>query len=320
MSPRLPGSSGPGPARSLAPRVGDGALVLNEASLPSPGPGVSGARPGPITPTLLPVKVVVFGLGLMGGSLALALLRQPDFEVVGLDPSAAARRLARRAGIAVAESAPAADLAVLAAPIPALPGLLAGLRGWRGKVTDMASTKASVMGWAARAGIDLVGGHPMCGSERSGFAAADPDLFQGATWVLTREDATVVHLVRAVGARPLFMEPERHDRLAAKASHLAYLASVAYVLATSEGDDWEGVKQLAASGYRDVSRLAAGDPDLYRPILESNREAVLDALTALAEKLDAIRSRLETGGGELRDLLSAAKLARDEWRSDAGSS
>ncbi|MDQ6748351.1 MAG: prephenate dehydrogenase/arogenate dehydrogenase family protein, partial [Candidatus Dormibacteraeota bacterium] len=110
------------------------------------------------------MRVGIVGLGLMGGSLALALRAQrPDWELVGqdTDPATLARAVDR--GLISAGPVREADLVVLAAPIPALPGLLAHLGGYRGVVTDLASTKVRVMSWAAAAGIDLVGGHPMCG-------------------------------------------------------------------------------------------------------------------------------------------------------------
>src|SRR2546430_1347884 len=152
------------------------------------------------------VRVGIVGLGLMGGSLALALRQaRPALELGGWDSDPPTMREALRRGM-VAEGDPRrADVVVLAAPIQALPELLTGLAGRDGVVTDMASTKVRVMGWAAAAGVDLVGGHPMCGRERSGIAAAAPGIFQGAPWVLTRDEPAITDLVRAVGAEPRFM-------------------------------------------------------------------------------------------------------------------
>jgi prephenate dehydrogenase len=123
---------------------------------------------------------------------------RPDWELRGLDSDAGTRRRAREMGLISSGDVTETEVLVLAAPIPALPELLAGLAAYPGIVTDLASTKARVMGWAAAAGVDLVGGHPMCGRELSGLAAADPTIFQGAPWILTRDAPPVTELVQAV--------------------------------------------------------------------------------------------------------------------------
>jgi prephenate dehydrogenase len=254
----------------------------------------------------------------MGGSLALALRQvRPELELVGSDSDAATMREALRRGM-VSEGDPhQAELVVLAAPIGALPDLLAGLGGHQGLVTDLASTKVRVMGWAAAAGVDLVGGHPMCGRERSGIAAADAAIFRGAPWVLTRDEPAVTDLVRAVGATPCFMDAERHDRLVAGVSHAAFLVSAAYVLALSTGGDWEGMRQVAGPGFRDLSRLAAGSPELYSAIVSTNREPILRSLLAVEGSLAKLRRHLEAGDARLVELLEEAKLARDLWEREA---
>jgi prephenate dehydrogenase len=265
------------------------------------------------------VRVGIIGLGLMGGSLALALRQaRPGLALVGSDRDPATMREALRLGM-VAEGDPRdADVIVLAAPIPALPDLLAGLRGHRGVVTDMASTKSRVMGWAAAAGVDLVGGHPMCGRERSGIAAANGAIFQGAPWVLTRDQPAVTELVRAAGAEPRFMDAERHDRLVAGVSHAAFLVSAAYVLALTTGGEWEDMKRVAGPGFRDMSRLAAGDPQLYTAVVSTNRDPILRSLAAVEASLAKLRRHLEAGDPRLAELLEDAKLARDIWEREAG--
>jgi prephenate dehydrogenase len=262
--------------------------------------------------------VGIIGLGLMGGSLALALRQvRPALELFGSDPDPATMREAFRRGM-VAEGDPRdADVVVLAAPISALPELLTGLVGHRGVVTDLASTKGRVMGWAAAAGIDLVGGHPMCGRERSGIAAADAGIFQGAPWVLTRDEPAVTDLVRAVGADPCFMDAERHDRLVAGVSHAAFLVSAAYVLALAGGGEWEDMKRVAGPGFRDMSRLAAGNPDFYAAIVSTNRDPILRSLAAVEASLAKLRRHVEAGDARLAELLEEAKLARDIWERGA---
>lgn len=267
--------------------------------------------------------VAIAGLGLMGSSLALAVrAARPDARLVGSDPDPATLAKARQRGI-VDEAAEnlaveGADLVVLAAPIPALPDLLVGLAGHPGLVTDLASTKVKVMQWAAAAGVDLVGGHPMCGRERSGIDAAEAGLFQGAPWILTRAEPVLEDLVRAVGARPVIMDAERHDRLVAGASHAAFLVSVAYVLALAGSGDWPEMGRVAGSGFRDMSRLAAGDPELYSAIVSTNREPVAAALREVEAGLARLRRHVEDGDARLGELFEEAKRVRDRWAADAG--
>ena len=202
--------------------------------------------------------VAIVGLGLMGSSLALALKEaRPDVVVVGSDPDPLTLRKAVDRGIVETASADLAvvemaDIVVLAVPILALRQVFAGLGGIvAGKVvTDMASTKGSVMEWASTSGIDLVGGHPMCGKEASGIDAADASIFKGAPWVLTKNERAVTALVESVGAHPLVMDAATHDRLVAGVSHAAFLLSVGYVLSLSSRSDWPEASKLAASGFR----------------------------------------------------------------------
>ncbi len=260
------------------------------------------------------MRVGILGLGLMGSSFALALRRtRPDVALVGSDPDATTMRQAVGCGLVHAGDPRTADVLVLAAPIPELRGILAGLGGHGGIVTDMASTKASVMGWATAAGVDLVGGHPMCGREQAGFAAASPALFEGAPWVLTRDEPAVTELVCAVGATPVFMDAERHDRLVAGVSHAAFVLSAAFVLALAGDDDWPAMQQVAGSGFRDVSRLAAGDPALYAAIASTNREDIAAALRAVEASLGRFRRHLETGDARLFELFEEARRAREGW-------
>jgi prephenate dehydrogenase len=265
------------------------------------------------------MRVGIFGLGLMGASFALALrAARPGLQLVGSDPNPATMRRALARDM-VAEGDPAdADVVVLAAPIPALPELLAGLSGCRGVVTDMASTKAGVMRWASAAGVDLVGGHPMCGREQAGIGAADPTMFEGAPWILTRDHLQVTDLVRAVGALPVFMDAERHDRLVAGVSHAAFLVSVAYVLALAGDPDWSAMQNVAGSGFRDVTRLAAGDPELYAAIVSTNRERIADSLRAVEASLARLRRHVEAEDGRLVELFEEARRVRERWAREGG--
>jgi len=260
------------------------------------------------------MRVGIVGMGLMGGSFALALrAARPDLELVASDPDQGTMRRAVSRHLVLAGDAREADVVVLAAPIPALPEILAGLGGTSAVVTDMASTKVHVMRWAAAAGVDLVGGHPMCGREQSGIDAADPGIFRGAPWLLTRDQAQVTELVRAVGAVPVFMDAERQDRLVAGVSHAAFMLSVAYVLALSSDSDWADMQEIAGSGFRDLSRLAAGDPDLYAAIVATNGERIVDAMRSVEASLGRLRRHLEARDGRLVELFEEARQARERW-------
>src|SRR5467141_4077863 len=245
--------------------------------------------------------VAVIGLGLMGSSFALAVKEvRPDTVIVGSDTDPSTLRKALDRGVVASASSDAsvaeiADVIVIGAPIRALREIFGQLKGkTEGRVvTDMASTKADVMAWAAAAGIDLVGGHPMCGKETSGIDAADPSMFEHAPWVLTRDEPRITELVEAVGAQPIVMDAVTHDRLVAGVSHAAFLLSIGYVLALSRRKDWPEASKLAAGGFRDLSRLAGGDPDLYAGVVRTNRENLIEMLDAISVELARLRRHLE---------------------------
>jgi prephenate dehydrogenase len=265
--------------------------------------------------------VAVIGLGLMGSSFAMALnATGAGHVVVGSDRDQRSLRKAIERGIVTSGGSDLgvvemADIVVVAVPILSMRETFARLSGHvTGKVvTDMASTKATVMEWASSAGIELVGGHPMCGKESSGIDAADATLFQGAPWVLTADEPVVTALVEAVGARPLVMDAATHDRLVAGVSHAAFLLSVGYVLALSGRADWPEASRLAASGFRDMSRLAAGDPELYSGIVTTNRAAILEQLDSISATLARLRRHLEADDPRLAELFEEARAVRERW-------
>lgn len=260
------------------------------------------------------MRVGIIGLGLMGASFALALrAARPDLELVGRDTDEDAMRLAVGRGIVSDGDALGAEVVVLATPIPALPEILSSLAGTAAVVTDMASTKVRVMSWAAAAGVDLVGGHPMCGREQGGIRAADPEIFHGAPWILTRDQPAVTELVRAVGAIPVFMDAERHDRLVAGISHVAFMLSVAYVLALADQSDWPDMRAIVGPGFRDVSRLAAGDPELYAAIVSTNGECIAEAMRWVEASLARLRRHVEGRDDGLVELFEEARRVREQW-------
>ena len=261
----------------------------------------------------------------MGSSFSLALKKaRPELVMVGSDPNpVVVRKALEREIVSTANTdlspVEMADVVVVAAPINAMRHVFAqlGAKAPGRPTTDMASSKAAVMEWAAAEGIDLVGGHPMCGKETSGIDAADPSMFDGAPWVLTRDEPGVTDLVRAVGAHPVFLDPVEHDRLVAGVSHAAFLVSVGYVLALSRRKDWPEASKLAAGGFRDMSRLAAGDPDLYLGVVRTNRELILEALDGVGKELARLQRHLEADDPRLVELFEEARGVRERWARQA---
>jgi prephenate dehydrogenase len=240
----------------------------------------------------------VAGLGLIGGSVARGLTRA-GHHVVGVDVLAVARR-ARRAGavratVSRVESAAAAcDVLVLAAPPDANLRLLrrvAGLSLPGLVVTDVGSVKGPICREAARLGVrGFVGGHPMAGSERSGFASSSAELFRGRRWILTpgtpRALRAVGSLARSLGARTVVLDPGVHDRLMAFVSHVPQLLSWALASAARKDAVTAGRLALAGPAYADMTRLAASPRGLWSQILRQNQGEIRRALRALGRALD----------------------------------
>jgi prephenate dehydrogenase len=216
-----------------------------------------------------------------------------------------------------------ADLIVLATPVRTileLIPLVGSLAPTGCLLMDLGSTKARIVEAmeALPPHLQAIGGHPMCGKEVSGVAAAEADLYEGATFVLTPLQRTSAEaltlaqeLVEAVGARPLLMDAERHDRLAAAVSHLPYLLSAGLVATAEEvAAEDELVWGLAASGFRDTSRLAASDVTMMLDILLTNRQTVGETLSRFAHQLNTIAHLLEGDEEGLRSLMERVQKRR----------
>jgi prephenate dehydrogenase len=258
-------------------------------------------------------RLGIVGLGLIGASLAEALRRgRPELEIIGVDSNPRTMAKALERGIIREPGIEGAATIVLAVPPQAMKHLMLNLPR-DVLVTDVASTKAEVMVWAAEAGLDFVGGHPMCGREEFGIDAADPDLFRGAPWVLTQVDARVEDLVRAVGAHPVIMDAERHDRLVAAISHAAFALSAAYTLAVASSKEWPEMSGLAAGGFRDMTRLASGSPEMYAGIALTNADNLARALKRVESQLSKLRRRVEAGDGRLAELFEDAREKHERW-------
>ncbi len=267
-------------------------------------------------------RAEVVGLGLIGSSVALAL-RASGWHVSGRDLDDARVRRALELGV-VDRSAtgPEASLVFVATPVAEIAGVARGVLEARAGdaglvVTDVGGVKSGVV-----AAIDdprFVGGHPMAGSEQEGPDGADPDLFAGATWVLTPTKSTdpgafqrVRTVISSFGADVVELEPARHDALVAIVSHLPHLAAANLMsLAADASAEHAVLLRLAAGGFRDMTRIAAGDPRIWPDIFRDNAPAVLDALDDLRARLDEARRILvEQDRGALVSLLERARVAR----------
>jgi prephenate dehydrogenase len=285
-------------------------------------------------------RVAIIGLGLMGGSLGLALRAggadgRLASVVVGYDaaPGVAERALARGAldlvCASAAEAAQMADLVVIATPTLAAEQTLRAVASHLAPdvvVTDLCSVKAPLVRLAPQAlsrPQQFVGGHPMAGMERSGIEAATADLYRRARWALTPTPLTapdalrrVRALVVALGAEPVELDAEAHDLAVAGISHLPLTLAVALTQTLAEADDWPTMALLAAGGYRDATRVAAGDPVMGRDILLTNRAALLARLDAFMEALATLRAIIARGDAvEIEAALLAARAARRAWES-----
>lgn len=258
-------------------------------------------------------RVAIVGVGLIGGSLGMALRKRGLARtVIGVGRDAARLEIARERGAIdtgaadFAEGVEGADLIVLATPISRILADLARLGPLLAPgalVTDVGSTKARIAR-AGDAGLPpgaFVAGHPMAGSERSGVEAADPYLFEGAVWALTPTDRTdtaalgrVRALAEAVGARVLTLDPELHDRAVAITSHLPHV--LAYALA-AQAEEAAGenahLYELTAGSFASATRVAHSPPEMWRDIAVTNREALAGAIRDFRARLDAALAALD---------------------------
>jgi prephenate dehydrogenase len=274
-------------------------------------------------------RIALIGTGLVGGSVGLAL-RRTGAHVRAFDLDPERLRLAEQLGAIdeaaadVAGAVEGADVVLVAVPVSQIADtVVAALDAGAPAVTDVGSVKTPVVRAVESARPEasgrFVGGHPMAGSEQDGLEGADADLFVGATWVLTptaRTDgtafATVRSFVGALGAEVLAVEPEHHDALVALVSHVPQLAATTLMdVAATRGEEHATLLRLAAGGFRDMTRIAAGHPGIWPDICVSNREAIVAALDDYLRALSEVRELVETADRDgLLDLLERARNAR----------
>lgn len=278
-------------------------------------------------------KVVIAGLGLIGGSLGMALCGRGLAEkVYGLERSPEALRAAVECGAVhegstdPGEAVAGAEIIVLAAPLAANKKLLreiTPLLPAGAVVTDVGSVKGEIVKLAGRLlfpPVFFVGGHPMAGSERQGIAGADPYLFENAFYILTPQPGLpdwvlkkMRTLVEGVGARVIELTPEEHDSAVAALSHLPHLVACALVNSLSTLPEKERFLPLAAGGFRDTTRIAMSNPLLWKEIFLSNRELILVALRSFQTELNRLEEALQKEAGE--EILMLLQRAREVRKS-----
>ena len=280
-------------------------------------------------------KVVVFGVGLIGGSFALALKAAGQVEeLVGFGRSLSTLTQALdlgiidRVGIDPGREIVGADLALIATPVGQMPEIMARIAPYleeKTVVTDGGSTKSDVAA-AAREHFgekarQFVPGHPIAGAENSGVAAARADLYRGRKVVLAPlPENPVLNVARVrsawewCGGEIFELTPEEHDRVFAAVSHLPHLLSFALVHGLAVREDADLYFDFAASGFRDFTRIAASHPEMWRDICLANRKALLGELDRYQDELNELRDALARNDGEaLEKTFDVARTARRAW-------
>jgi prephenate dehydrogenase len=288
-------------------------------------------------------KVTIVGLGLIGSSIGLGLRRWASnegkraavLEVTGFDLDLDHQNYSKKIKAVdrtewdLTKSVRDADLIVLAVPPLAVRDVIESIAPHvkhNVVITDTTSTKVQVMEWASELLPDtahFVGGHPMAGKAQS-IEGAEADLFKDATWcvvpsVQADEAAvqTVLGMVSALGAEPMFVDAHEHDSFVGGISHLPFVLSIALMRTVSADPGWRDMKFLTAGGFRDVSRLAAGSPEMHRDITATNREAVTRWLDTCIDELQHVRSLISANTDEADETLLArfreARDARADW-------
>ena len=279
------------------------------------------------------MQVSILGLGLIGGSLGMSLKKTAGkYKIVGYSRRPMTGYQAIEMGaIDVFEGDPElavrdADIVIVATPIMAVKEMFTAISGSLKKgciVSDVGSTKEQIVSWAKSIlprGIEFIGGHPMAGKEKSGIKCAEADLFRGCNYCLVpgpgasrKALLTLKELVKDSGARVVLMGAREHDRFVAAISHVPFIVSCSLFSFASRSEDWDKMKELASSGFRDSTRLASGDPTMYRDICLTNKKNIKAWLKAFKSALEVLENSLDDDDDELQRTFYKIKKARDSW-------
>ena len=280
-------------------------------------------------------KIVIFGVGLIGGSVALALKKLPNPpQITGVGRSNQSLQEALNLGLIdiaetdISKALADADLVLIATPVAQTPAILRAIKPYLSTniiITDAGSTKSDVMTYAqAELGPQFnqfVGGHPIAGAEKSGPGAAMADLYVGKNVILTPDIETNAEAVKQVtalwtacGAIVSSMTPQAHDRVFAAVSHLPHLLAFALVEDLAKRDNAELLFKFAASGFRDFTRIAGSHPEMWRDIALANKQALLEELKIYQQAVSEMTTLLENDDDAgLFALFDHASHARNEW-------
>ncbi|UNL83011.1 prephenate dehydrogenase [Priestia koreensis] len=278
-------------------------------------------------------KVLLVGVGLIGGSVALSMKKQQDIVIAGYDIHTPNLEMAKSKGIInemvsdVRKAAEQADLIILGTPVEQTIQFMEKLAEWDLKdqaiITDVGSTKWSIMKAAERlneSGKTFIGGHPMAGSHESGAAYATADLFRGARYVLTPSAETTVAQLEMLTkwlsdteANFITMDAKEHDQVTGVISHLPHMIAASLVRQVEEHANKNNlVRQMAAGGFRDITRIASSSPVMWRDISRQNRDTLLDLLEDWMKEMQQVKQLLEKSDQhELYTYFSDAKTFRD---------
>lgn len=279
------------------------------------------------------MRIAIIGLGLIGGSLGLSLKKSgtKNFYIVGIPRRAETLEQAKQMG-AIDEGTTDhvkgvidADIVFICTPIHLIPPILKEIIPNLKKgaiVTDVGSSKYEIVAEAEKMmpkGTYFVGGHPMAGKETTKLEAADPELFEDKIWILTKTSKTskkaaeeIAQLTNLVGAKLLEMDPKMHDLVVAAISHLPLAMAASLVNVVADQPQKELMAKCAASGFRDTTRVASGDPILGVDMFTTNKKAVLKMVGLLKKSLSKLEKLIKEGNGEkIREELEKAKIFRD---------
>lgn len=278
--------------------------------------------------------VFIIGLGLIGGSLALGLKRNKDVRIIGYDADGHTLQTAKRISVIdemvmnIVDGTEIADVIIFATPVSVTIRLMNELPKWRLKeqviITDTGSTKKEIMKAAIslkEQGITFIGGHPMAGSHKSGVEAARSILFENAYYLLTpfadesNERIQVLsNLLQITKAKLVQVDAEEHDHMTAVVSHFPHLVAASLVHQLSlENEQYPFTKQLAAGGFRDLTRIASANPIVWRDITLQNRKELRDQLQIWTNEMTKLQDLLSyADSSDIEDYFTTAKRVRDE--------
>jgi prephenate dehydrogenase len=280
------------------------------------------------------MRVAIIGLGLIGGSIGLALKKKnwQKAEVIGYVRRRETGQIAKEMGAvdkfesSLTETVREADIVIIATPIMTIKNILIQLAPNLRTgciVTDTGSTKFQIMKWAQDIlppKIAFIGGHPMAGKEVFGLKAATADLFINSVYCLVQGLQSspsvmqiIADMVENMGASPLVIDAQEHDKMVAGISHLPFLLSASLTLVTTKSSYWPQMSHLASSGYRDLTRLASGNPEVNAQICISNKPAIIHWIDQFIKKLQEVRNLVNEDDAGIQNALTIANEARKEW-------